>query len=131
MAGCIRIDTGSPAMEDCDHLVRLLCRAEPFTEASLEAAFTVHERIRIPIVTKSVGQAKKQGQRRVLCGREAWEMRDEAIFNGGGVDPERARLQMELLHGPFAGGERDLMEQLDEMVHPYDDAHAEADVDAH
>jgi len=91
------------AMEDCYHLVRLLCKAEPFNDASLEAAFEEYERIRLPIVTKSVGQAKKEGEKRVMSGKEACKKRDEMLKGGGGHDPERWKLQMELMQGPFMG----------------------------
>ncbi|KZT54767.1 FAD/NAD(P)-binding domain-containing protein [Calocera cornea HHB12733] len=91
------------AMEDCYHLVRLLCKAGPFTDTSLETAFTEYESIRIPIVRKSVAQAKKEGERRVTVGKEACDARDEAILAGGGHDPERMKVQMELIMGPFVG----------------------------
>ncbi|KZO93968.1 FAD/NAD(P)-binding domain-containing protein [Calocera viscosa TUFC12733] len=91
------------AMEDCYHLVRLLCKAEPFTDTSLETAFEEYERIRIPIVTAAVEGAKEEGKTRVLVGKEACEARDETIANGGGANPERMKLQMQLLMGPFAG----------------------------
>ncbi|KZO93962.1 FAD/NAD(P)-binding domain-containing protein [Calocera viscosa TUFC12733] len=91
------------AMEDCYHLVRLLCKASSFATDSLEAAFTEYERIRHPIVVKSVSHAKMEGEKRVMVGREACEQRDEAMLRGRGYDPERARLQMELMQGPFVG----------------------------
>ncbi|EJU02892.1 FAD/NADP-binding domain-containing protein [Dacryopinax primogenitus] len=91
------------AMEDCYHIVRLLCKAESWTNTTLEAAFTEYERIRIPIVTKSVGQAKIQGAHRVLIGRDACEKSDEMLKQGGGYDPESMKVQLELVQGPFTG----------------------------
>jgi len=91
------------AMEDCYHLVRLLCKATPLTDASVEAAFTEYETLRIPIVTRSVAQAKKEGQSRVLAGREACLKRDEIMKSGKGQDPESIKLRMELFQGPFTG----------------------------
>ncbi|KZO93969.1 FAD/NAD(P)-binding domain-containing protein [Calocera viscosa TUFC12733] len=91
------------AMEDCYHLVRLLCKAEPFTDSSLQTAFEEYERIRIPIVTQAVEGAKAEGARRVLVGKEACEARDELIASGGGNNPERQKLQMQLIQGPFMG----------------------------
>ncbi|KZO93960.1 FAD/NAD(P)-binding domain-containing protein [Calocera viscosa TUFC12733] len=91
------------AMEDCYHLVRVLLKATPFTDASLEAAFTEYESIRHPVVIKSVGTAKKQGEARVLIGKEVCEKRDKAMKEAGGFDPERIKLQLELVQGPFQG----------------------------
>jgi len=91
------------AMEDCYHLVRVLCKAAPFTDASLEAAFKEYESIRHPIVTRSVGQAKAQGEKRVIIGEEECKARDEAMKGAGGFDPERIKLQLELVQGPFQG----------------------------
>ncbi|EJU02893.1 FAD/NADP-binding domain-containing protein [Dacryopinax primogenitus] len=91
------------ALEDCYHLVRVLLKAEPWTDASLEAAFSEYEGIRIHIVQKSVGQAKKEGELRVWVGEEACRKRDEIVKQGGGFSPERAKLQMELVQGPFSG----------------------------
>ncbi|KZT54768.1 FAD/NAD(P)-binding domain-containing protein [Calocera cornea HHB12733] len=56
------------AMEDCYHLVRLLCKAEPLEDESLEAAFTEYEHIRVPIVSLAVAGAKKEGENRVMSG---------------------------------------------------------------
>jgi len=91
------------AMEDCYHLVRLLCKAEPFTDATLDVAFVEYERIRVPIVTKAVNQAKKEGDHRVLVGKEACKKRDEMMKGGGGQNPESTKLRMELVQGPFTG----------------------------
>ncbi|KZO93973.1 FAD/NAD(P)-binding domain-containing protein [Calocera viscosa TUFC12733] len=92
------------AMEDIYHLVRLLVLAQPLTSASLSAAFTSYESLRAPIVARSVAQAKKEGQNRVLVGREQCEKRDEnMMLRGKGQDPETVRLRMELFQGPFMG----------------------------
>ncbi|EJU02894.1 FAD/NADP-binding domain-containing protein [Dacryopinax primogenitus] len=94
---------GNQAMEDCYHFVRLLCKAAPFTDESLESAFKEYENIRIPIVTKSVARAKVEGQKRVLSGKEACLQRDEIMLKGNGMDPQRVQWQNDLIQGPFMG----------------------------
>ncbi|KZT54776.1 FAD/NAD(P)-binding domain-containing protein [Calocera cornea HHB12733] len=91
------------AMEDCYHLVRLLCKAEPWTSSTISTAFQAYEALRSPIVALSVAGAKREGEKRVLSGVEACQRRDAMIESGGGVDPERMRLQGELMKGPFQG----------------------------
>ncbi|KAJ3812865.1 FAD/NAD-P-binding domain-containing protein [Lentinula aff. lateritia] len=97
------------ALEDCYHLVRLLCRSpnlhtsDRLTSSDLETALTQYEQLRVDIVRKTVAFAAEEGNRRVLSGKEACLARDEMLRNGGGSAPERAKLQMELIQGPFVG----------------------------
>lgn len=90
-------------MEDCYHLVRLLCQDPSFSSSSIETALQSYENLRIPIVTQTVAMAKKEGNMRVTKGREACLARDEVIRGGGGANPERVRLQMQVVMGPFSG----------------------------
>ncbi|KAJ3902112.1 FAD/NAD-P-binding domain-containing protein [Lentinula edodes] len=97
------------ALEDCYHLVRLLCKSpnlrtsDRLTSNDIETALTQYEHLRIDIVKKTVALAAEEGNRRVISGKKACEERDEMLRNGGGSNPERLKLQMELIQGPFVG----------------------------
>ncbi|KAJ3915164.1 hypothetical protein F5877DRAFT_70107 [Lentinula edodes] len=96
------------ALEDCYHLVRLLCKAQnlrtsALTSDDIEKALTEFEQLRIGIVKRTVALAAEEGNRRVISGRQACEERDEMLRNGGGSNPERLKLQMEVIQGPFIG----------------------------
>ncbi|KAL7422757.1 hypothetical protein Q5752_002050 [Cryptotrichosporon argae] len=91
------------AMEDCYHLVCLLCRSDALMAESIDVAFCEYEALHLPVTRQSTAMAKPEGGRRVVHGREAAEARDEALASGRGVSPDRIKLMGELLQGPFVG----------------------------
>ncbi|KZT53221.1 FAD/NAD(P)-binding domain-containing protein [Calocera cornea HHB12733] len=88
------------AMEDAYHLVRVLCQFKD-RKTPLEDALREYEKIRLPRVSALVKQARKEGELRVVIGKEACEKRDEELRKG--FDREALQLYREATHGPYTG----------------------------
>ncbi|KAJ3812873.1 hypothetical protein F5876DRAFT_63656 [Lentinula aff. lateritia] len=94
------------ALEDCYHLVRLLCKAQnlrpsALTSDDIKKVLTEYEQLRTGIIKRTVALAAEEGNQRVISSRQTCEERDEILRNGGGSNSERLKLQTEVIQGPF------------------------------
>ncbi|EJU01997.1 FAD/NADP-binding domain-containing protein [Dacryopinax primogenitus] len=89
------------ATEDVYHLVRLLLKHAPFTEENLDKAFTEYANVRMDRVRRTIEQTKKEGDLRMIKGREACLAREEGLTRGMGT--ETWKIILEMISGPFTG----------------------------